>query len=252
MDLDLKDNIVLVTGSNRGIGESICKAFLNEGAYVIAIYRGDEGKIAPLIDWCKANDHGNRISGLVIDLQNKTDVDSKIKQILKDHKRIDVLVNCAGATIEKPFALTEEQEWEKIMSSNLTTVVNLTASVLKPMTLQRKGSIINISSILGFRLGRGATAYAASKAAVDRLTQSLAMEVGKKGVRVNCVSPGPIQTKMSSTLHEYLGSTLASYAPIQRFGTPEEVASAVLFLASERTASYITGQKIVVDGGISI
>jgi 3-oxoacyl-[acyl-carrier protein] reductase len=146
----------------------------------------------------------------------------------------------------------EDDQWEEVMQVNFTAATWLTKAVLKPMFKARGGAIINVSSVLGRRFGRGVVAYSAAKAAIERFTEALAMEVGRKGIRVNAVCPGVIETKMSQGLMHLHGERIQEHTPLQRVGRPEEVTKAVLFLASESMASFITGHKLYVDGGFSL
>ena len=172
--------------------------------------------------------------------------------VLESLDHIDILVNNAGWTVEKPFLILTDEEWDRIFSINLTSVARLSRLVMKGMLEQKKGAIVNISSTVANCFGRGVSAYASAKAAINRLTEVLALEMGKKGLRVNTVCPGVIDTPMSEWMIHRLDKQIQERTPLHRVGTVDEVAAAVLFLASETTASFITGQHIYVNGGVNI
>ncbi len=163
-----------------------------------------------------------------------------------------MLVNCAGHALELPFLLTEEEQWEEVIAVNLTSVARFTKLVVKQMYRAKRGAVVNVSSVLGLRFGRGTVAYAVSKAGIVRFSQALALEVGPKGIRVNTVCPGVIKTSMSQNLTRRLDERLHEMTALRRVGTAEEVSHTVVFLSSEKAASYITGATVVIDGGISI
>ena len=252
MELGLNNKIAIVTGGTRGIGYAICEDLLLEGVIVVPFFRGDTSRFTPLMEWMTA--HAIPQQNLVplnVDINDAKALEEGVAAVMSKFGRIDILVNCAGITVESPFLLNDDETWAEIFNVNLVTVMRLSKLVLRPMIRAKSGAIINISPILGFCKGRGAVAYSASKAAINRFTESLATEVGKKGVRVNSVCPGIIDTKMANNLLT-LHKDINDQAPLQRAGRPEEVAKAVLFLASQNTASFITGHNLVVDGGMSI
>ncbi|MBA2670661.1 MAG: SDR family oxidoreductase [Gemmatimonadetes bacterium] len=253
MDLALRDRVVVVTGATGGIGGAICKAFLQEGSIVVPIYRSSREKLRPLFEW--AGDQGISEESLFpveVELSDSASCRNGVAAIAERFGTIDVLVNCAGQALELPFMLTEEEQWEEVMAVNLTSVARFTRLVVKQMYRAKSGAVVNVSSVLGLRFGRGTVAYAVSKAGVVRFSQALALEVGPKGIRVNTVCPGVIGTSMSQNLTRRLDEKLQEMTALRRVGTPEEVSHTVVFLSSEKTASYITGATVVIDGGISI
>ena len=253
MNTDLKNKVVIVTGVTGGIGKSICFEFLAERSIVYGVYRGNADKLNEISDWVNENkQHEGKFYPLLMDITSKDSVTIGIQRILDEHKKIDVLVNCAGFSFERPFQITDEDEWNKIIEINLSVPARLCRHVLKPMFKEKSGAIVNVSSILSTRFGRGNVAYASAKAALNRFTQALASEVGLKGIRVNAVCPGVIETKMSTGLNMRFGDLLKEATPLQRNGKPEDIAKAVVFLSSQNMAGFITGATLNVDGGRSI
>lgn len=252
MDLGLKDAVVLISGATGGIGSAICEAFLRENSIIVPLYRKAEKLDLLLSRLISCGLQPEHIFPQKTDLSNTASVESAVKNIISEFGRIDVLVNNAGHSTERPFLLLEEEEWDKEIDINLNNAARILRIVLKYMFIARKGSVINISSLLSQRFGRGVSAYAAAKAGLDRLTQALAQEVGPKGVRINSVCPGVIKTQMSKPLIDLMGTTIISQTPLRRFGRPEEIANAVLFLASETCSSFITGHLLRIDGGYGL
>ncbi len=252
MNLEFENKVVLVTGSTGGIGHSIAMAFLKEGATVLAGYRGNINKFQSLKDDAIESGFQNLLFPIEINLGNIPATKVSIDQAINIHQKIDVLVNCAAITVEKPFLLMDDSDIDNQTDINFSAQLKLTQHVLKYMLLAKSGNIVNVSSLLGRRFGRGVTVYASLKAALDKFTQALAMEVGRKGIRVNSVAPGMIATKMSSQLQKNVPDQYLQMSAISRPGTPEEVANGIVFLASDAVASYITGHCMIIDGGIGI
>jgi len=253
VDLGLEGKTVLVTGASGAIGEAVCEAFVREGAVVAALHRGSEERLEPLrarLD--AAGLAADALLPIAADLTDGDAVEAAVSGLLDARGGIDVLVNNAGTTLEAPFLATTEKDARAVVELNLWGSARLTRLVLKPMLLARRGAIVNVTSVVASRGGRGVSFYASTKAALETLTRTIAVEMAPKGIRVNAVAPGVIDTKMSERLRRRRGETLVARVPMGRVGRPEEVAAAVLWLASETTASYITGQAIVVDGGLSL
>lgn len=252
MNLELENKIVLVTGATGGIGHSIVLTFLKEGATVLAGYRGSSSKLNLLFDEAKELGYQNKLFPLEINLGDVQVSKTSIDQAIEKHLKVDVLVNCAAITVEKPFLLMNDHDIESQVDINFSAQLKLTQHVLKYMLLAKSGNIVNVSSLLGRRFGRGVTVYASLKASLDKFTQALAMEVGRKGIRVNAVAPGMIATKMSSQLQKNIPDQYLQMSAISRAGTAEEVANGIVFLSSDAVASYITGHCLIIDGGIGI
>ncbi|MEX1002407.1 MAG: SDR family NAD(P)-dependent oxidoreductase [Crocinitomicaceae bacterium] len=252
MELKLEGKIVLLTGGTGEIGRQICRDFLTEGCRVVCLIRNPE-KFEKLKSWLhEKGEDTSMVHAVACNLSVKTELDAAVKEITGQFKRLDILVNCAGSVEEIPFAMMDEERIDTIIENNLKNTLMVTQAVLRPMFLQKAGAIVNVSSITGIKGGRGVTTYAAAKAGIDSFTRTLASEVGKKNIRVNAVRPGPIETAMSKPLKDRIENFIPNAMILGRFGKPEEVSKAVLFLAAEETASYITGSFINVDGGYMV
>lgn len=250
MNLKLQGKNVVITGANGGLGAAILKDFLEEGATVISLIRNAE-KIKILYSELSMLGYAeDRLHYYECDLLDKNSIDLQISSIHEKFKKIDVLVNCAGATDEFPFAIQEHDQFERMIELNLKSPMYITKLILKGMFKYKTGAIINISSVSTVKKGRGIVTYASAKAGMESFTRTLALEVGRKGIRVNCVRPGLIETKMSEGIRERLDEVLKSTVALERSGGASEISKAVLFLASEKMASYITGECITVDGGV--
>lgn len=252
MDLGLENKVCVVTGGTGGIGRQICLDLLLEGSTVVCLIRNLE-KFQKLKSW--VHEHGGNDSALhaeKCDLLSTQELTETVQRIKSNFERIDVLVNCAGSVVEMPFAMQDEQRITEILDLNLKSLMLVTQAVLKPMFLQKAGAIVNVSSITALKGGRGIVPYAAAKAGMDSFTRTLASEVGKKNIRVNAIRPGAIETDMSKPLEARVKDYVPNAMIMGRFGKPEEVSKGVLFLASEKTASFITGTFINIDGGYMV
>lgn len=253
MNLALSEKVVLITGSNGGIGQDICLSFLEEKSHVVALYRGSSDKLKDLeseID--QAGLSREFYHPMSVDLSSGESINKCIEEIIQKFGRIDVLVNNAGTTMEKPFLSLKEDELELVYEANMLSLTKLTQRVLKEMLILKSGNIVNVSSVVSKRYGRGVSYYASMKAGVNRLTQVLATEMGKKNIRINAVCPGVIETKLSGALQGRHHKLLVSETPLKRFGKPTDVANAIKFLASDNVSSFITGVTLDVDGGIGL
>ena len=242
----LDGKLVLVTGASRGIGKAIALTLGRAGATVIGTATTESGS-----DNISKIFADNKVSGKGIKL-NVTDneqIASLIKSVNEDFGSIDILINNAGITRDNILLRMKEDEWEDIINTNLSSVYRMSKSVLRGMIKKRSGRIISITSVVGAMGNAGQSNYAAAKAGMIGFTKSLAREVGVRGITVNAVAPGFIETDMTSNLPDEQKEALASQIPMGRLGTPDEVANAVLFLAGD-SGSYITGQTLHVNGGM--
>ena len=242
----LEGKIVLVTGATRGIGKAIALTLGSSGATVIGTATSKAGAdniSKMLVD--------NQIlgKGIVLDVKNNDQIASLGEDIKKDFESIDILVNNAGITRDNILLRMKEDEWEDIINTNLSSVYKMSKLVLRGMIKKRSGRIISITSVVGVMGNAGQSNYAAAKAGMIGFTKSLAREVGVRGITVNAIAPGFIQTDMTDSLPDDQKEALASQIPMGRLGTADEIAQAVLFLAGDG-GSYITGQTLHVNGGM--
>lgn len=242
--ISLEKKIVLLTGAYGGIGRSIAKIMLINGAKVIVSGRNKD----QLVELTK--DLGGNISYLECDLADHDYVSKLVDEASKVFgEPINVLINNAGVTMDGLALRMQKEAWQKPLDINLTASFLLSKSALKPMMKQKWGRIINISSIVGVMGNAGQANYAASKAGMIGMSKALAMEVAKRGITVNCIAPGYIETPMTDKIQENQSNSLLSAIPMGRFGKPQEIANCVAFLSSDES-SYITGQTIHINGGM--
>ena len=252
MDLKLKDKVVILTGGTGGIGSAIALDFLLEEAKLILLYRNETKKDKLLVELEKQVIVKDRIECIKIDIMDKKAIYDEVKSIFKKYGQIDVLINCAGFAHERPFMMLTDDEMDDMIDLNFKSPLWLTKAVLRPMIKQKSGNIINISSLSTHAFGRGITVYAAAKAALERFTQTLAQEVGKKNIRVNVVCPGVIDTEMSNNIRSILSEVILQSTSLQKYGLPHEVSKSCLFLASDEMSSFVNGQILKVDGGFNL
>ncbi len=244
--MEFKDSIVVVTGGTRGIGRAISLAFAREGATVFAAYLSNDEAARALTE--EAEGLAGSITPLKADVSTSEGATRLIDAAAAASGHIDVLVNNAGIIRDCYLAMMSEDDWDAVIRSNINPLFHCCKWGLRKMMGRRSGSIVNISSISGVIGTQGQSNYAASKGAAISFTKSLAREAGPMGIRVNAVAAGIIATEMTASLKQDVVEQIVRRSSLGRIGAPEEVAAAVLFLASER-ASYITGQSIIVDGG---
>ena len=242
----LKGEIALVTGASRGIGRAIAMALAEQGATVVGTATTESG--AQAIEQALTG-AGHQGLGLVLNVSDSASVESALAQITERLGAPSILVNNAGITRDNLLMRMKDEEWDAVIDTNLTSLYRLSKGCLRAMTKARKGRIINIASVVGAMGNAGQTNYAAAKAGMMGFTKSLAREVGSRGITVNCVAPGFIDTDMTKELPEAHRQTLLGAIPLGRLGQPEEIASAVVFLASPGGA-YITGETLHVNGGM--
>ncbi len=251
MNLELEYKVVVLTGGTGGVGRSIALAFLLEESTVVVLHRNDE-KYKKLQTWLKGQVSIDKLMGIKTNILDPNRIQETMKNIAQQYARIDILINCAGYAQEAPFLMLEDEGIDKMLDINLKSPIYLSRAVLRYMMKQRAGSIINISSVSSRKGGRGISVYASAKAGLERFTKVLAQEVGRKNIRVNAVCPGVIDTEMSLPLRERIGGSIIENTALEKYGSPSDVAKAVLFLASEKMASFITGHVLNVDGGFSL
>ena len=243
----LKQKVAVITGTNRGIGLATVEVFAKNGATIWACARSQSNEFENKLQEI-ANNNSVIINPLYFDVTDQEAVKEAFRHVGKECKRIDILVNNAGMSIECLFNMTSMDAIRKIMEVNFLSQVYITQIVSRYMIKNKRGSIVNIASVAGLDAEEGGIAYGSSKASVFFATQNMALELGKYGIRANCVSPGFIETDMWKKRKDDIRSKILNETPLHRQGTPEEVAQTILFLASDMS-SFITGQNIVVDGG---
>jgi len=242
----LKEKLVLVTGASRGIGRAIALTLGAAGATVIGTATSDEGAANISKIFTENNILGK---GMKVNVTDNEQISDLIKSITEDYGSVDILVNNAGITRDNILVRMKEDEWDDIINTNLSSVYKMSKAVLRGMIKKRSGRIISITSVVGAMGNAGQSNYAAAKAGIMGFTKSLAREVGVRGITVNAIAPGFIETDMTDKLPEDQKVALASQIPLARLGTTNEVAQAVLFLAGD-SGSYITAQTIHVNGGM--
>lgn len=243
----LENKTALITGASRGIGEAIAIKFAESGANVAFTYLSSEEKAIALEN--KLNALGIKAKGYKSNAGIYADAEKLIADVLNDFGALDVVVNNAGITKDNLMLRMSEEDWDAVIDINLKSVFNITKFAIKPMMKARKGSIINISSIVGL-IGQGGQAnYSASKAGILGFTKSIAKELGSRNIRCNAIAPGFIETDMTGELSEELKQTYFKSIPLGRFGQGSEVADVAVFLASDMS-SYVTGQTISVCGAL--
>lgn len=241
----LKDKVSLVTGGERGIGKAIANRFAKEGSD-IAIFDMEE-----VGSWQEMERFGRRVLFSRVDVADFRAVSEAVSNVIEHLGKLDILVNNAGTTKDNLLLRMSEADWDRVLAVNLKGAFNVTKAVMKEMLRNNYGRIVNISSVIGICGNAGQANYAASKAGLIGFTKSLAKELAKKGITVNAIAPGFIETRMTDVLKENVRAKLIEQIPMGRIGSPEDVADLALFLASDE-AKYVTGQVIRVDGGLVI
>ncbi|MFY4775334.1 3-oxoacyl-ACP reductase FabG [Metabacillus sp. RGM 3146] len=244
--MKLADKVALITGGAKGIGKETAKKFLQEGAKVVICDYDQSAGLAILEEFGE-----DRATFFKVDVTDTAQIEEMINSTLDTFGRIDILINNAGITIDGLLSKMDETAWEKVISVNLSGVFKCTKAVIPVMLDQGSGVILNASSIVGLYGNIGQTNYAATKAGVIGLTKSWAKELGPKGIRVNAVAPGFIETGMISEVPKKILDMMKEKTPLKKIGQPEDIASAYLFLASD-DANYINGAILSVDGGLVI
>ena len=242
----LTGKIALITGASRGIGAAIAQALGEQGAVVIGTATSEAGADAITNAFTASNIKGE---GMTLNVNDALQVEFTLKAIAEKYGDVSILVNNAGITRDTLLMRMRDEDWDAVIGTNLTSVYRMSQAVLRPMMKARTGRIISISSVVGHMGNAGQTNYAAAKAGMTGFTKSLAAEIGSRGITVNCVAPGFIDTDMTAELSEEITSKMLARIPIGRLGNVKEIAATVAFLASPG-AAYITGETIHVNGGM--
>jgi len=242
----LKDKVAFITGAGRGIGRAIAIAFAKEGADIVI---GDINKEDAQKTCLEIEQLGRKVLALELDITDYAKVEEAINKILDKFTKVDILVNNAGITKDNLLLRMSQTEWDAVLNVNLKGAFNCIKAVSRPMIKQRAGRIINIASIIGLIGNPGQANYSASKAGIIALTKTAAKELASRNINVNAVAPGFIETEMTAKLSQDLRLRMKEAIPLNKFGSPGDVAAVCLFLAQDES-SYVTGQTIVVDGGM--
>jgi len=245
----LENKVVIITGGSRGIGEAIVLKLAENGAHIAFSYVSSDEKAKALEE--KIQSFGVKAKAYKSNAADFSDCEKMVNDVIKEFGTVDILVNNAGISKDNLLLRMTPEQWDEVMATNLKSVFNMTKQVARPMMKARKGSIINMSSIIGMRGNAGQSSYAASKAGIIGFTKSIAAELGSRNIRCNAIAPGFVETDMTHYLKE--GEAAKSFLekiPLGRFGSAEEIANVTLFLASDMS-SYITGQVISVCGGLN-
>lgn len=245
----LQNKVALVTGGSRGIGRSIALKLAEKGAKVAVNYAGRKDAADETVEMIRQN--GGEAIAIQANVANPEEVQEMVKQVIETYGSLDILVNNAGITRDNLIMRMKENDWDEVVNTNLKGVFNCTKAVTRQMMKQRKGRIINISSVVGVLGNAGQANYVAAKAGVIGLTKSTAKELATRNITVNAVAPGFIETEMTDELDNSLKEEMLKQIPLATFGQPEDVANAVVFLASD-DSKYITGQTIHVNGGMAM
>ncbi|MFN8667474.1 MAG: 3-oxoacyl-[acyl-carrier-protein] reductase [Gemmatimonadaceae bacterium] len=243
MQIDLTGKNALVTGSTRGIGRAIAQSLRDAGARVAIVGR-DQARAEAV-----AAEVGNGALGFACDVSDLAQVNALVEAVEKAFGGIDILVNNAGLTRDNIMLRLKDDDWDAVIDANLRSAFATTRAAVRGMMKKRWGRIINIASVVGIIGNKGQSNYAASKAGLIGLTKSVAKEFASRGVLANVVAPGFIETDMTAAMTPEARATMSAQIPLERLGSPEDIANVVTFLASDR-AAYITGQVLVVDGGL--
>lgn len=246
----LENQTAIVTGGSRGIGEAIAIKLAEQGANVAFTYLSSEERAKALEE--KLTAMGVKAKAYKSNAAKFEECEQFVNEVLKDFQQIDICVNNAGISKDNLLLRMSAEQWDEVIQTNLTSVYNMTKQVIRPMMKARKGSIINMSSIIGMKGNAGQSSYAASKAGIIGFTKSIAAELGSRNIRCNAIAPGFVETDMTQYLKEgEAANSFLEKIPLGRFGSAEEIANVTLFLASD-LSSYITGQVISTCGGLNM
>ena len=246
----LEGKIVIITGASRGIGEAIAVKMAEQGAHIAFTFLSSEEKAKALEQ--KLHTYGVKAKGYKSNAGLYADCEKLVNDVVAEHGTVDVCINNAGISKDSLLMRLSEAQWDEVMEINLKSVYNMTKQVIRPMMKARKGSIVNMSSIIGIRGNAGQSSYAASKAGIIGFTKSIAHELGSRNIRCNAIAPGFVETDMTHYLQDEEGAkAFLAKIPLNRFASAGEIADTALFLASDMS-SYITGQVISICGGLNI
>ena len=248
MNIDFSNQTVIITGASRGIGKDIATHFAKKNAKTVIISRDSLTLNNVAQELSEFNDY---IMPIALDVSNLNSFNDAVKSIEKKFKTIDILINNAGITRDNLILRLKEEDWDKVININLKGCFNGMKAVSKNMIKNKKGKIINISSIIGLTGNVGQSNYAASKAGIIGLTKSIAKELSSRNINVNAIAPGYIETEMTNNLNDKNKTKFTNQIPLNRLGKTKDISNLVLYLASEY-ANYITGQTITIDGGLTI
>lgn len=247
--MGLTGKVALVTGASRGIGRQIALTLAKKGAKVIVNYNGSEARANEVVEEIKSN--GGEAVAMGCDVSDFEKAQEMITTVIKEQGSLDILVNNAGVTRDNLLMKMTEEDFDKVLSTNLKGAFNCIKHVSRQMLRQKSGRIINISSVVGISGNAGQANYAASKAGVIGMTKAVSKELGSRGITVNAVAPGYVETEMTDGLSDEQKAAMLSMISLKRAAKPEDIANVVAFLASE-DAAYVTGQVIAVDGGMAM
>ena len=247
--MDFKNKVAVVTGGYSGIGRCVCEKLASLGADIAIVGIGREEDKAEALKAVEAL--GVKVKAYDCDVSNFEAGEAVVKEIISEFGKIDILVNNAGITRDKLMLNMPEEDFDAVINVNLKGAFNMTKHVYKPFMRQRSGRIVNVASIVGINGNAGQANYSASKAGVIGLTKSAARELGSRGITVNAIAPGYIDTDMTAVLSDKVKEAILAEIPLKRIGTPEDIAAAAAFLAGD-DASYITGQVLEVGGGMGL
>lgn len=245
----LAGRVALVTGGSRGIGKAIVWALAREGARVAFVYRSSQAAAEAFVAELELDQH--TVAAYQADVRDKSAVDHVVEQVLEQWDQIDILVNNAGVIHDGLLATMSSEQWQDVIDTNLTSVFNFCQAVTRPMMSARYGRIVNLSSVAANTGNPGQSNYAASKGGIEGFTRCIATELARRGITVNAVAPGFVETDMTEAVRNAAGDQIKKQIPARRLGQPDDIAHAVAFLVSDE-ASYITGQVLKVDGGLTL
>ncbi|MEZ6051109.1 MAG: 3-oxoacyl-[acyl-carrier-protein] reductase [Planctomycetaceae bacterium] len=247
--MKLEGRVALVTGGSRGIGRAVVEKLASEGAKVAFVYHSNADAANAVVE--ELTSQGKEVSAFQADVASKEQADKVVEDVIAKWGKIDILVNNAGIIRDGLLAVMDPENWQAVIDTNLGSVYNFCHAVMRPMMSERYGRIVNISSVSAEYGNQGQVNYAASKGGMQGLTRCLATEIGRRNITVNAVAPGFIATDMTEAIRNAAEGEIKKRIPVRRLGQPEDIANAVLFLASE-DASYITGHVLTVDGGLTL